>query len=240
MDKKTRQNPERPVFHSRRELRAYRERLRRERRRQVLIRIGLLIAAFFLLMGASALFFSQVAEKQRSRQDYESLIYAYMRKELGYTNAMASGIMANLESESKFDPSNLQDSCEKRIGMSDAEYTEAVDKGRYSAEEFENDSAGYGLCQWTYHSRKEGLYNLAKERGVSISDYRMQLDFLNKELGSKKIEYMMALPDDEDGAYEAGRYFCAEFEKPQNSNAPKTRGKSAREYYQAYAALYPD
>ena len=37
--------------------------------------------------------------------------------------------------------------------MDDKQYTAAVDNGSYK--NFVNDSAGYGLAQWTYSSRKQ-------------------------------------------------------------------------------------
>ncbi len=42
--------------------------------------------------------------------------------------------------------------------------------------------AGYGLAQWTYHSRKKALLDFARAAGASIGDLTMQLDFLWKEL----------------------------------------------------------
>jgi hypothetical protein len=39
--------------------------------------------------------------------------------------------------------------------MTDAEYTAAVNNGSYT--NFINDSAGYGLAQWTYWSLKRDM-----------------------------------------------------------------------------------
>lgn len=64
--------------------------------------------------------------------------------------------------------------------MSDAEYTYAVDRGQYG--NFADDSAGYGLAQWTYWSRREALYKYAKFRGKSIGDMGMQLEFFWEEI----------------------------------------------------------
>lgn len=47
-------------------------------------------------------------------------------------------------------------------------YTAAVDSGKYT--DFVHDSAGYGLAQWTYWSRKEGLLKLTQKKGVSIGN----------------------------------------------------------------------
>ena len=65
--------------------------------------------------------------------------------------------MGNLYAESGLNPQNLQNIYEKKLGYSDASYTAAVDNGFYS--DFVHDSAGYGLAQWTFWSRKQALLN---------------------------------------------------------------------------------
>ena len=79
-----------------------------------------------------------------------------------------AGLMGNLYAESALNPQNLQNTYEKKLGLSDAEYTAAVDSGSYTG--FVRDSAGYGLAQWTYWSRKEALLAYAKAAKASIGD----------------------------------------------------------------------
>ena len=55
-----------------------------------------------------------------------------------------------------------------------------MDAGTYG--NFIHDSAGYGLAQWTYHTRKGNLLAYAKAQRKSIGDLDMQIDFLVKEL----------------------------------------------------------
>lgn len=88
--------------------------------------------------------------------------------------------MGNLYAESGLMPNNLQNTYNNKLGKTDAEYTAAVDNGSYG--NFIKDSAGYGLAQWTYWSRKQALLNHAKQAGVSIADLNMQLGFLWEEL----------------------------------------------------------
>lgn len=88
--------------------------------------------------------------------------------------------MGNLYAESGLMPNNLQNTYNNKLGKTDAEYTAAVDNGSYG--NFVKDSAGYGLAQWTYWSRKQALLNHAKQAGVSIADLNMQLGFLWEEL----------------------------------------------------------
>ena len=84
--------------------------------------------------------------------------------------------MGNLYAESGLSPINLQNSYNTKLKYSDAAYTDAVDNGKYT--NFVKDSAGYGLAQWTYWSRKQNLLNYAKSTGKSIGDLNMQLEFL--------------------------------------------------------------
>lgn len=98
----------------------------------------------------------------------------------GFTKAGAAGLMGNLKAESNLDPKNLQNTFESKLGYTDNSYTQAVDNGSYK--NFIKDSAGYGLAQWTYWTRKQNLLNFAKQRRVSIGDLEMQIDFLLKEL----------------------------------------------------------
>ena len=98
----------------------------------------------------------------------------------GLSKAGAAGLMGNLYAESGLNPKNLQNSYERKLGLADDSYTAAVDNGSYR--NFICDSAGYGLAQWTYWSRKQNMLEFARAAGKSIGDLEMQLDFLLKEL----------------------------------------------------------
>ena len=91
-------------------------------------------------------------------------------KSYGLNDYGAAGLMGNLYAESGLNPQNLQNTYEKKLGYSDASYTAAVDNGFYS--DFVHDSAGYGLAQWTFWSRKQALLNHCKAAGASIADPR--------------------------------------------------------------------
>lgn len=98
----------------------------------------------------------------------------------GLSAAGAAGLMGNLKAESNLDPENVQNTFESRMGYTDQGYTSEVDYGVYK--EFAGDGAGYGLAQWTYHTRKAALLEYAKSQKKSIGDLDMQLDFLLREL----------------------------------------------------------
>ena len=151
----------------------------------------------------------------------------------GLSKAGAAGLMGNLYAESGLRPNNLQNSYEGRLGMSDAEYTEMVDKGTYT--NFVRDSAGYGLAQWTYWSRKQALLAFAQAAGKSIGDLEMQLDFLMKELaGSYKA--VLATLKTAITVRAASDSVLLNFERPADqSEAAKTRRASyGQRYYDKY------
>ena len=100
----------------------------------------------------------------------------------GLTPAGAAGLMGNLQAESGLNPKNLQNSYEKKLGYSDADYAAAVDCGAYT--NFVEDGTGYGLAQWTHSSRKAALLAHANATGRSIGDLDMQVEFLLQELQS--------------------------------------------------------
>lgn len=109
----------------------------------------------------------------------------------GLSACGAAGLMGNLYAESALDPKNLQNTYEKSLGYTEATYTAAVDSGKYT--NFVHDSAGYGLAQWTYYTRKEALLQYVKSVGASIGDLEAQLGFLFKEISSGYPALLSAL-----------------------------------------------
>lgn len=120
----------------------------------------------------------------------EQKIWNYLI-ERGLSPAGVAAVMGNLYAESGLKPNNLENRAEKQLGMTDASYTAAVDDGSYT--NFEKDAAGYGLAQWTYHTRKAALKAHADWLNVSIGDMEMQLDFLMKELSEGYSGLLTAL-----------------------------------------------
>jgi hypothetical protein len=109
----------------------------------------------------------------------EKVIWPFFSSK-GLPPEAVAGLMGNLYAESGLRADNLQNSFQSVLNMDDATYTAAVDSGVYT--NFVNDGAGYGLAQWTYHTRKQALLDYAKTNYESIGNLHMQLDFLWKEL----------------------------------------------------------
>lgn len=154
--------------------------------------------------------------------------------EKGLTRAGAAGVVGNLIHESGLRADNLQNTHERSLGMTDQQYTEAVDNGRYN--NFTYDAAGYGLAQWTFHSRKSALLQFAKSRGVSIADYAMQLDFLMTEL--EAYGGVMAVLKSTSRVEEASDIFMCQFERPadQSAAARARRAATSKEVYNRCAS----
>lgn len=109
-------------------------------------------------------------------------IWNFFKSRIGNEKGVA-GLMGNLEAESGLRCNNLQNSYETSLGFTDESYTTAVDNGSYTESQFVNDSAGYGLAQWTFSSRKQGLYNLFKSGTYSsIGCVELACDWLWYEL----------------------------------------------------------
>ena len=151
----------------------------------------------------------------------------------GLNDFAVAGIMGNLYAESELRPNNLQNTYEKKLGMSDGEYTAAVDSGKYT--NFIKDCAGYGLAQWTYWSRKQNLHNFAKDARKSIGDLEMQLDFLWKEL--QGYTGLMKTLKAATSVFFASTAVLTQYERPANQgeSAKKTRCSYGQKYYDKYA-----
>lgn len=144
-----------------------------------------------------------------------------------------AGLMGNLYAESALNPKNLQNNGNKALGMTDDEFTAAMDSGAY--DNFVRDGYGYGLAQWTYHSRKAALLAYVQERGVSVGDLAAQLGFLCKEL----TEYSSVLSALKSAASvrAASDVVLTKFEKPadQSESVQKKRAAYGQKYFDKYA-----
>lgn len=151
-------------------------------------------------------------------------------KESGASDSGIAGIMANIAIESGFNPMNLENSYEQKLGYNDQSYTSAVDNGSYT--NFTNDSAGYGICQWTYKTRKQGLLGRAKSNNVSIGDMGNQVSFLFQELQVGYSGLYNSIMSGNDSANSIGATFCHSFENPSDHNqCDNERANNANAYY---------
>lgn len=167
----------------------------------------------------------------------EECIWNYLIAK-GLSKAGVAGLMGNLYAESGLRPDNLQNSGEKKLGYTDAGYTKAVDDGSY--QNFVRDSAGYGIAQWTYWSRKQKMLDFARAAGKSIGDLEMQLDFLFKELSSG-YKAVLSVLRTATTVRAASDCVLTDFERPANqgSAVKAKRAEYGQAYYDKYAKTAP-
>ena len=159
----------------------------------------------------------------------ELTIYQHLRAG-GLSPAGACAVMGNMFQESAMQPNNVENRCP----MTDAEYTAMVDSN--PSYDFENDNDkhyGYGLCQWTWWSRKAELRKMANERRVSISDEAMQCDLCLTELARDYSSlYQQLCSCTEEGLQNATEAFCRKFENPDLGVAQmRLRYQAALQFY---------
>lgn len=162
----------------------------------------------------------------------EQVIWDFLKSQ-GLNDCGAAALMANLWAESRFIACNLQGYYEKKFGMSDLEYTAAVDNGVYT--NFVNDGAGYGLAQWTYWSLKQQLYDWCKQHNSSIGDGMTQLRFLAYQL-SKDYPSVWETLQNASSVKEASDKVVKDFERPANQSegALAERATKGEEFYNKF------
>lgn len=165
----------------------------------------------------------------------EKVMWNYFKSK-GLNDYGIAGLMGNLYAESGLRPANLQNSYEKSLGMTDAEYTAAVDSGKYT--NFVNDKAGYGLAQWTFWSLKQEMYNYMKSKGKSISDGETQMEFLVHQLSTSYSSVWTTLKTAK-SILEASNAVLLKFERPadQSEAVQNKRAGYGKTYFDKYATV---
>ena len=109
-----------------------------------------------------------------------------------------------------------------------------MDGGTYT--NFARDSAGYGLAQWTYHTRKTALLDFARRAKRSIGDLEMQLDFLMDELVMSYPAVLNTLKSTK-SVRTASDIVLLKFEQPANQEeaVKQKRAQYSQTYYNRYA-----
>ena len=163
----------------------------------------------------------------------EKVIWDFLYSKFKNPYAVAA-LMGNLYVESKLNPKDLQGSYERKFGLTDEEYTAAVDEGTYTS--FIRDGAGYGLVQWTFWSRKEGLYNYAKQCKTSIGDLQMQLNYLWDEIQKYKTVFN-AMFEAKD-IRSISDIICEKYERSTNQTekGKQTRADYGKKFYDMFVS----
>ena len=162
-----------------------------------------------------------------NKQIYDALIAG------GLTPAGAAGLMGNFMAECGMKSENLQNTGNKKLDMTDAEYTSYVDNGTYT--NFAKDGHGYGLVQWTYWTRKRDLLAFAKKMGKSIGDAMMQVAFTLQEL--KSFPKVLKVLQTTTSVKEASDIVLTQFERPADmgDTVKAKRAAYGQKFYDQFA-----
>ena len=136
----------------------------------------------------------------------EDVIYAFMKNELGFNTAVASAALANIYSESSFNPNSY-----------------CIDTDGYPS---------YGICQW-HLGRYDNLKSYCNNNGYDYKSLSGQLQFLKYEFNTsykKQYNNLKSYPNTAQGAYDASYYWAAKFEVC-SSKYWNRRGELARDTY---------
>lgn len=200
-------------------------------------RMGDLAAKVTSALGAVSEPVVQVPEDTTAPQDEDKTIWDFLLGKLGNPCGVA-GLMGNLCAESGLKANNLQNTGNNDLGMSDDEFTDMMDSGAYSS--FVDDGYGYGLAQWTFHTRKQALLAFSLQEGTSIGDLAMQLSFLWKEL-SEEYTSVLSVLKNASTIREASDIVLTKFERPANQGeaVQKQRAAFGQTYYDKFAGAAP-
>ena len=155
----------------------------------------------------------------------EKVIWDFLISKTGNAKGTAA-IMGNLMAESSLNPRCV-------TGTKDLDYVQKADAGEL---DFVHDKHAFGLVQWCYYSRKEGLMNHAKATGRSVGHLQMQLEYLVKEMsGSYKTAWAAACNAKD--IREASDVIMLKYEKPAGTGeaAKKKRAEYGQKFYDQFA-----
>lgn len=155
-------------------------------------------------------------------------------KSKGLNDYACAGILANANAESGLKPNNLQDTYQRKLNMTDDEYTQAVDNGTYN--NFIYDAAGYGIFQFTYWTLKKGLLEYAHATNRSIGSLEMQLEY-SWQTFEKNYSSMLNTLKTATSVLEASNAVLLKFECPadQSVSMQNKRASYGQSYYNKYA-----
>lgn len=169
--------------------------------------------------------------------DHAKTIWNFFLDKLGNEYGVA-GLMGNLYAESGLYPNRVQGDIP--YSSYSQEYTAKVDDGTITEYDFVNNGpngGGYGLAQWTFYTRKQGLYDMWKSGGYSsIGSIELALDYLWKEL-QESYSGVVEVLKNADSVREASNKVLHDFERPadQSTSVENTREDYGMYYYNMFA-----
>lgn len=162
----------------------------------------------------------------------QEYMYRTFRK-AGMTIEGACAVLAQIQHEGAFKPTNAEDS----KGVADDAYTREVDNGVRTKHSFMYDGIGYGYAQWTFPDRKGKMYDFHRARGKSIGDSDTQISFLLWEMQHDFPNQWRMVTSSHDLA-DCSWQLLDKWENPDEKEAKQQdRYKTAKRFYQQFQNL---
>lgn len=153
-------------------------------------------------------------------------IWKYFKAK-GWSDKAIAGLLGNMYKESRLTSNRMQGDMSADLSKSKA-YTEQADKNMSS---FTNPGGiGYGLCQWTYGTRKEYLWKYTHSKHVSVGNTDAQIEFVDYEmnnLGGLPRKYKDELLHSTN-IIRATEIILKQYEKPAKMNDPEELQERAK------------
>ena len=134
----------------------------------------------------------------------------------GYSSKATAVILGHAVAESNCECDRVQGDFAADRALS-KRYTAQVDSGAIDRSAFAKqgpNGGGYGLVQWTYPTRKLGLYDTAKRLGVSIGSVKAAVEWLDAELHQPEYSAVLVALQSDRNIREISDVFMHQFERP--------------------------
>ena len=143
-------------------------------------------------------------------------IYNQLRA-YGLTEAGALALLGNWDCESNCESVRVQgDFSPDRQASKD--YVLGVDTNKISRDQFQHDQKGMGLAQWTFFTRKAGLWDFCKNfKHCSIGNEAAQVEYAIKEMPSEAPGLLDELKSSND-LRQCVNDVCCRYERPAVNN----------------------
>lgn len=159
-------------------------------------------------------------------------------KRLGLSDTAVAVVMGHAMAESGCEPNRVQGDYDPARTRSIV-YTKWVDSGYVPRDEFINqgpNGGGYGWLQWTERTRKTGLYDKAKELGLSIGSEELAIKWFWTELHQTQFAPVLAALTGNGTIREMSDVFMKRFEMPadQSEGACAHRAQLCQDAYNEF------
>lgn len=134
----------------------------------------------------------------------------------GMTKEGALGTEANLKAESGLEANRLEGDFNPFRTVSKS-FVQRCENGSVSRQDFAYMGRGFGLAQWTYHTRLFGLWDFWKKTGGKLDDPIMQANFVVHELKEDHRSLWETLCNSHE-LYTCTKLVCTEYERPAVNN----------------------